>query len=33
MIKRHGKFIFGFIAGTFLGGFVIKFVSGIVGRR
>ena len=27
-MKKHSKFIWGFVAGTFLGGFVINFVKG-----
>lgn len=27
-MRKHEKFIWGFVAGTFLGGFVIKFVGG-----
>ena len=31
-MKKHGKFIWGFVAGTFLGGMVLKFVQGIVSK-
>jgi hypothetical protein len=32
MYARHKKFIWGFVAGTFLGGYVWKFVTGLLGK-
>ncbi len=32
-MKKHAKFIYGFIAGTFLGGIVLRFAGGILGRK
>lgn len=32
MYSRHKKFIWGFAAGTFLGGYVISLVRGLIGR-
>ena len=29
MFGKHSKFIWGFIAGTFLGGVVLNFVKGV----
>lgn len=29
-MKKHEKFIWGFVAGTFLGGIVIRFFSGVL---
>ncbi len=29
-MRKHEKFIYGFVAGTFLGGFVIRFFSGLL---
>jgi hypothetical protein len=30
MYRKHEKFIWGFVAGTFLGGFVIRLFGGLV---
>lgn len=32
MYARHKKFIWGFAAGTFLGGYVVGFVRGLLGK-
>ena len=32
MAKKHWTFLVGFVAGTFLGGFVLKFASGLFGK-
>ena len=31
-MKKHAKFIWGFIAGTFLGGMVLQFGKGLLGK-
>ena len=31
-MKKHAKFIWGFIAGTFLGGMVLGFVKSLAGK-
>lgn len=30
MIARHKNFLVGFVAGTFLGGIVIRFATGLI---
>lgn len=32
MIKKHGKFLVGFVAGTFLGGAVLAFAKNLIGK-
>lgn len=31
-MKKHSKFIWGFVAGTFLGGIVIGFIKNLAGK-
>jgi hypothetical protein len=31
-MKKHSKFIWGFVAGTLLGGFVVNFAKSLLGK-